>query len=126
MKIIQGSGTSSLGALADRSFNFRTENYEGLSRCVMNTDWDFLFGNGDAVEDVIVDFYELLSATFRAHVPIKRRKNSSHPPWFNRSFLKLRNQKSSIYRPDDDTVYSNVRDLSLHINWHTTRIHSWH
>lgn len=45
--------------LPDGGFSFGTPNYEGY---ILGVDWDFLFGSGNVVKDVIIvkdDFYGL-------------------------------------------------------------------
>ena len=100
---------------SDITFNFRKGNYRALNSYYNSLNWDELYVHSNI--DVVVDiFYEKLFTGFIKHIPVVKLKNSRHPPWIDRTILRLKNRRSKAFKKYklsnsaiDYIVYSRIR-----------------
>lgn len=94
-------------------YDFRQSDFSSLNQYFINMSWDNIFLNAN-LNDIISNLYELFYVGFNLFVPkvkSRSRTSNSHPVWFDRQILNLRNRKSKAYKKigTDPTAYNNIR-----------------
>lgn len=87
-------------------FNFKKANFEGLNAYLSLIDWDIEISGND-IDDVVDKFYELLKVGFERFVPTKEKLADTHPPWYSKTLLNLKNRKSRAHKKSKDGNVNN-------------------
>lgn len=88
----------------DHEFNFKKADFVGLNAHLTSIDWDKELSEISHVDEVNDRFYELLTLGFNRFVPFKKKGTNSHPPWYGKSLLALKNRKSKAHKKYRDCV----------------------
>lgn len=78
-------------------YNFRKADYDSLNSYLDQIDWNIEFLACSDVDSMVERFYGLMTAGFERFVPLKKFRNDSHPPWYSRRLLNLKNRKSRAH-----------------------------
>lgn len=99
------------------AFNFKRANFNRLNVNISSVDWLNNFKLFNDINSTVDYFYMKLFSFFENCVPRLSNKRKTHPPWYNRSVMKLKNLKSKAYKRykksklrTDYTAYSLLRN----------------
>lgn len=87
--------------LNDCTYNFKKSNFTALNEFLCSYEWNELFSTCIDVESKVTVFYDILFLGIEKFVPKFKNKgncNNGHPPWFNRTLLKLKNLRSKAFK----------------------------
>lgn len=100
----------------ETNFIFKRANFNQISEYLSSIDWTHHLRLCDDVDGAVDFLYSKLSYCFHHFVPRRRVPHSSHPPWYDRSVLQLKNLKTKSYKRykksklrSDYTAYSRLR-----------------
>lgn len=80
------------------SFDFKMADFDGLNMQLALYDWNRILDNSDSINSAVGLFYKILHDCFDKFIPVKKIKKNTHPPWYNKQVLKLKNIKSKLHR----------------------------
>lgn len=117
-----------------RSYNFKKANFDGINMQLAAYDWNLILHNSPCIDSAVDTFYDILYDCFNEYIPIKRHSGNSHPPWYNKQILMLKNRKSKLHHKfkltktlQDYNLYSATRkklneapNLAFNLNTRTT------
>lgn len=72
--------------------------FNGLNNQLAFYDWELILNNASCINAAVDNFYDILYACFNVFVPIKTTKSNTHPPWYSKQVLKLKNIKTKLHR----------------------------
>lgn len=81
-----------------KSFNFSKADFVGLNTRLASLDWNDIFNNSVCIDSAVDTFYDVLAASFQIFVPIKTSKRTSHPAWYCKRIIQLKNLKNKYHR----------------------------
>lgn len=109
-------GVNAPPPLDDLTFNFKKTNFIRLNEYLNLIDWDTKFNGCRDCNDTVDILYDVLNDGFEQFVPKINSKKSTHPIWYNKHLLHLKNLKKKAhlrykcsFRQDDYTAYSLLR-----------------
>jgi hypothetical protein len=79
-------------------YDFRNANFAHLCGYLQGVDWSGLMSDDLTVDGITNMFYDKLLTGIHLFVPRKSILPKSHPMWYNRAILRLKNLKSKKYK----------------------------
>lgn len=97
-------------------YNFNKTDFTGLANYLNNINWHLEFSNKSCMEQLVEKFYDITFTGFDFFIPKYRKKVNSHPPWFTKELLSIKNRKSKKHKiylktktDNDYQIYQTVR-----------------
>lgn len=118
----------------EHEFNFRKANFDDLNAYLTSVNWEFELSSGVEVDAVVDHFYDLLLIGFSQYVLFKKKGLSSHPPWYSKTLLALKNRKVEAQRRYSDCKKSGksadctecyIRFCSLRNQFNTAQLRAY-
>lgn len=82
----------------ERIYDFKKADFDKLSAYISEFDFHSQFQAFNNLNDMVMYFYYILFIGIEWFVPTRKIKLSRHPPWYNRSLIRLLNQKNKAFR----------------------------
>lgn len=79
-------------------YDVRNSDFGGFSNFFADAQWDHIFSDCATVDEAVDLFYEKLSDGLERFVPVLTKKHTSHPPWYTRTVINLKNRKSRAHK----------------------------
>lgn len=79
-------------------YDFKKADYVSLSRYFTRIDWTDAFSNCQTIEESIDKLYDFLLSGLEQFVPVLRSKSSSHPHWYTREIINLKNKRNRSHK----------------------------
>ena len=103
-------GTSnSVSSDDDYYRDFRSADYNCLNNEFSMIDWDEILNIQD-FEESLSKFYAIINRAIAKWVPLKKRKIYTHPKWFDKTAIALKNKMNSLHKQNkkwNSTQFSN-------------------
>lgn len=87
----------------EHEFNFRKAKYDELDDYLSRVAWDEIFTDSTDVDSTVDRFYDILLTGFKQFVSLKHKSSNSHPPWYIRNLLNLKNRLSRAHKKHRNT-----------------------
>lgn len=79
-------------------YDFKNAEFEALSEYFSRVDWDHVFENYSAIDELVDKFYELLMDGIDQFVPVRWAQSSNHPTWYTKAIINLKNRRNRAYK----------------------------
>ena len=83
---------------AEYCYDFSKANFDQLNAYINEYDFESHFSRLQDLNDMVMYFYYVLFIGFEWFVPKKKISSSKHPPWYNRTLIRLLNKKNKAFR----------------------------
>ena len=82
-----------------KSFNFMKADFNNINNFLASIDWNqMLVTCNNSVDEYVDFFYDKILFAVELFVPFSNLKSNTHPPWYNKKILSLKNRKSKAYK----------------------------
>lgn len=82
----------------DHEYNFKKADFVGMNAYLESVNWDIQLRDMTDVDVMVDRFYELLSVGLERYVPIRKKLSNSHPPWYSKRLLNLKNRRNRAHK----------------------------
>lgn len=79
-------------------YDFRKADTRKLNEYFKEIDFATAFSSCRNVDEMVLFLYYMMYIGFEWFVPKKVKRNYQHPPWYNRSLIRLKNKKDRMFR----------------------------
>ena len=90
--------TTAIDEKVEYCYDFKKTNFEQLNAYINEYDFESHFSRLPDLNDMVLYFYYVLFIGFEWFVPKKKITRAKHPPWYNRSLIRLLNKKNRAFR----------------------------
>lgn len=77
--------------------DFKNADYIAINDYLATVNWDLILNDGN-LDDKIHKFYNILNKTITKHVKCKQKRTTTHPRWFNKQSINLKNQMNALHK----------------------------
>lgn len=90
--------------------DFKNANYENMMNDLNCIDWETILLDNESIESNTQNFYNMVQSTIYKHVERKQKKVSSHPCWYDKTAINLKNRVNRLHKKAKKKNSSQIRD----------------
>lgn len=106
-----------------QSYCFRKANYGNIRSHLENINFDNIFNmeNAENIDEILLNFYNVIYDTFDKFVPKATIRPTNNPKWFTKELVNLKNKRNRAYKKlcerkksdpsADDSKFNSINDL---------------
>lgn len=79
-------------------YDFKNADFVGFSGFFADIQWDVILSECANVDEATDLFYDKSSEGLERFVPVLTKKRTSHPPWYTRTVINLKNRKNRPHK----------------------------